>query len=108
MAISPKTKGQDDKVAAGLARLNEEDISFNLVNNAETRQQVLSGLGDIQLDVLCSKLKSRFGVDTELKPARVAYREKIKGKVEGPRPPQEAVRRFRPVRRRVDTLRASG
>ncbi len=82
MAISPKTKGQDDKVAAGLARLNEEDISFNLVNNAETRQQVLSGLGDIQLDVLCSKLKSRFGVDTELKPARVAYREKIKGKVE--------------------------
>ena len=82
MAISPKTKGQDDKVAAGLARLNEEDISFNLVNNAETRQQVLSGLGDIQLDVLCAKLKSRFGVDTELKPARVAYREKIKGKVE--------------------------
>ncbi len=82
MAISPKTKGQDDKVAAGLSRLNEEDISFNLVNNAETRQQVLSGLGDIQLDVLCSKLKSRFGVDTELKPARVAYREKIKGKVE--------------------------
>ena len=82
MCISPKVKGQDDKVAAGLARLNEEDISFNLVNNAETRQQVLSGLGDIQLDVLCSKLKSRFGVDTELKPARVAYREKIKGKVE--------------------------
>ena len=82
MAISPKTKGQDDKVAAGLARLNEEDISFTLVNNAETRQQVLSGLGDIQLDVLCSKLKSRFGVETELKPARVAYREKIKGKVE--------------------------
>ena len=82
MAISPKTKGQDDKVAAGLARLNEEDISFNLFNNAETHQQVLSGLGDIQLDVLCSKLKSRFGVDTELKPARVAYREKIKGRVE--------------------------
>ena len=82
MAISPKTKGQDDKVAAGLSRLNEEDISFTLVNNAETRQQVLSGLGDIQLDVLCAKLKSRFGVDTELKPARVAYREKIKGKVE--------------------------
>lgn len=82
MAISPKTKGQDDKVAAGLARLNEEDISFNLFNNAETRQQVLSGLGDIQLDVLCAKLKSRFGVETELKPARVAYREKIKGRVE--------------------------
>ena len=82
MAISPKTKGQDDKVASGLARLNEEDISFTLVNNAETHQMVISGAGDIQVDVLCAKLKSRFGVETELKPARVAYREKIKGKVE--------------------------
>ena len=82
MAISPKTKGQDDKVAGGLARLNEEDISFHLVNNAETHQMVISGEGDIQVDVLCAKLKSRFGVETELKPARVPYREKIKGKVE--------------------------
>lgn len=82
MAISPKTKGQDDKVAGGLARLNEEDISFTLVNNAETHQMVISGAGDIQVDVLCAKLKSRFGVETELNPARVAYREKIKGKVE--------------------------
>ena len=82
MAISPKTKGQDDKVAGGLARLNEEDVSFTLVNNAETHQMVISGTGDIQVDVLCAKLKSRFGVETELKPARVAYREKIKGRVE--------------------------
>ena len=82
MAISPKTKGQDDKVASGLARLNEEDISFTLVNNGETHQMVISGAGDIQVDVLCAKLKSRFGVETELSPARVAYREKIKGKVE--------------------------
>ena len=82
MAIAPKTKGQDDKVAAGLARLNEEDISFTLVNNGETHQMVISGAGDIQIDVLCSKLKSRFGVETELSPARVAYREKIKAKVE--------------------------
>ena len=82
VAIYPKTKGQDDKVASGLARLNEEDISFTLVNNAETHQMVLSGQGDIQVDVLCAKLKSRFSVETELKPARVAYREKIKGRVE--------------------------
>ena len=82
MAIAPKTKGQDDKVAGGLSKLNEEDISFHLVNNAETHQMVISGEGDIQVDVLCAKLKSRFGVETELKPARVAYREKIKGKVE--------------------------
>ena len=82
MAIYPKTRGQEDKVAQGLNRLNEEDPSFTLVNNAETHQMVVSGAGDIQLDVLCAKLKSRFSVETELKPARVAYREKIKAKVE--------------------------
>ncbi len=82
MAISPKAKGQEDKVAAGLQRLNEEDPSFTLENNAETKQMVISGQGDQQLDVLVTKLKSRFGVDAELSPAKVAYREKIKKKVE--------------------------
>ena len=82
MAIAPKTKGQDDKVAGGLSKLNEEDISFTLVNNAETHQMVIYGAGDIQIGVLCSKLKNLYNVETELLPARVAYREKIKGKVE--------------------------
>ena len=82
MAISPKTKGQEDKVAAGLGRLNDEDPSFTLVNNGETKQMVISGVGDQHLDVLVSKLKSRFGVDATLSPARVAYRERIKKKVE--------------------------
>jgi len=82
MAISPKVKGQEEKVGTGLNRLNEEDPSFTLVNNAETKQLVLSGTGDQQLDVLVSKLKSRFGVDAVLSPAKVAYREKIKKKVE--------------------------
>ena len=78
MAISPKVKGQDDKVAQGLTRLNEEDPTFSVVLNAETHQQVLSGAGDMHIDVLCSKLKSKFGVEVELSPARVAYREKIR------------------------------
>ncbi len=82
MAITPKTKGQEDKVAAGLNRLNEEDPSFSLVNNAETKQLVISGTGDQQLDVLVAKLKSRFGVDAILNPAKVAYREKIKKTVQ--------------------------
>ena len=82
MAIAPKTKGQEEKVGSGLNRLNEEDPSFTLVNNAETRQLVLSGAGDQQLDVLVAKLKSRFGVDAVLMPAKVAYREKIKKTVE--------------------------
>ena len=82
MAIAPKVKGQEEKVGTGLNRLNEEDPSFNLVNNAETHQLVLSGTGDQQLDVLVAKLKSRFGVDAILAPAKVAYREKIKKTVE--------------------------
>jgi len=82
MAIAPKTRGQEEKVGTGLNRLNEEDPSFTLVNNAETKQLVLSGAGDQQLDVLVSKLKTRFGVDAVLSPAKIAYREKIKTKVE--------------------------
>ena len=78
MAIAPKTKGQEDKIAAGLTRLNEEDLTFSIDNNAETRQMVVSGTGDIQLDVLVSRLKNRFSVEAELSPARVAYREKIR------------------------------
>jgi elongation factor G len=81
MAIAPKVKGQDDKLAAGLSKLSEEDCTFSYVNNAETHQMVLSGTGDIHLDVICSKLRSRFGVETELTPVRVAYREKIRKKV---------------------------
>ena len=82
MAISPKTKGQEDKVAAGLIRMNEEDLTFTIVNNAETKQMVVTGTGDMQLDVLVSRLKSRFGVDAELTTARVPFREKIRKKVE--------------------------
>ena len=82
MAIAPKTKGQEEKVAAGLNRLNDEDPSFSLYNNPETHQLVISGAGDQQLDVLVAKLKSRFGVDAVLSPAKIAYREKIKKTVQ--------------------------
>ena len=82
MAISPKVKGQDDKVAQGLNRLAEEDPTFSLENNGETKQLVISGAGDIHLDVLCSKLKNKFGVEVVLSPARVPYREKIRKKYE--------------------------
>mgnify|MGYP001074356787 CR=1 FL=1 len=78
VAILPKTRGQEDKIAQGLGRLNEEDPSFSLSNNAETHQMVLSGSGDMQIDVLVSKLKNRFNVEAELKAVRVPYREKIR------------------------------
>jgi elongation factor G len=82
VAIVPKTRGQEDKIAQGLARLNEEDPTFTVSNNAETHQMVLSGSGDMQMDVILSRLKSRFGVDAELTEPRVPYREKIRKKVE--------------------------
>ena len=82
VAIVPKTRGQEDKIAQGLHRLNEEDPSFSVTNNAETHQMVLSGAGDMQIDVLVSKLKNRFNVEAELQPTRVAYREKIRKTVQ--------------------------
>lgn len=82
MAILPKTKGEEDKVAQGLGRLAEEDPSFSFVNNAETHQLVLSGQGDQHIDVIVSKLKSKFGVEVTLETPRVAYRETIRKTVE--------------------------
>ncbi len=82
VAITPKVRGQEDKVAQGLYRLNDEDPSFTLANNGETHQMVLTGAGDIQVDVLVSKLKSRFNVEAVLSETRVPYREKIRKTVE--------------------------
>ena len=81
-AIYAKVKGQEEKIATGLAKLAEEDLAFTLVNNAETKEMVLTGAGDIHLDVLCSKLKSKFGVDSELRDPKVAYRETIRKSAE--------------------------
>ncbi|MDR0890253.1 MAG: elongation factor G [Oscillospiraceae bacterium] len=82
MAIYAKTKGQEDKIASGLNKLNEEDLSFSFRTNSETKEQVVSGVGDIHLDVLCAKLRTKFKVESVLKPAKIAYRETIKKKVE--------------------------
>lgn len=80
-AIAPKSKGGEEKIASGLNRLKDEDPAFTLVNNIETKQMVISGAGDIHIDVLCSKLKSKFGVEVDLSDPKVAYRETIRKKV---------------------------
>ena len=82
MAVHAKVKGQEDKIAGGLARLNEEDNSFTVETNTETKEQILSGVGDIHLNVICAKLLGRFKVEAELTPAKIAYRETIKKTVE--------------------------
>ncbi len=81
-AIYAKVKGQEDKVAAGLVKLNEEDASFTYGTNTETKELLISGVGDIHLGVITSKLKNKFKVEVDLKPAKIAYRETIKKKVE--------------------------
>lgn len=80
-AIRPKVKGNEEKVASGLNRLSDEDPTFTFAINNETHESILSGMGDIHLDVICSKLKTRFGVEVELSKPIVPYREKIRKKV---------------------------
>ncbi len=80
-AIVAKVKGAEEKIAAGLAKLRDEDPSFDTYFNPETKQQIISGAGDIHLDVICSKLKSKFGAEVLLVAPIVPYREKIRKKV---------------------------
>ncbi len=82
VAITAKSKGAEDKIANGIARLRDEDPLLKSTINPETHQQVISGMGDIHLDVVCSKLKNKFGVEVATEPARIAYREKIRKKVQ--------------------------
>ena len=78
----PQDQGSGRQGRRGSCKAQRGGHLLHFVNNAETHQMVVSGAGDIQIGVLCSKLKNLYNVETELKPARVAYREKIKGKVE--------------------------
>ena len=82
MAVKVRKKGDEEKVAASLLRLLEEDPTISFVINKETREQVLSGLGEQHLDVIVSKLKNKFGVEVDLSVPKVAYRESIRKKVE--------------------------
>lgn len=79
-AITPKTKGDEDKLATGLARLREEDPTFRVSRNEETHETVIYGMGEAHLGVQIERLKAKFGVEVETRPAKIAYRETIRGK----------------------------
>ncbi len=81
MAIEPKAKGDEEKINSGLHKLQDEDPTFKLSTNTETRQSLISGVGEQHLDVIVSKLKAKFGVSVNLVNPRVPYRETIKKKV---------------------------
>jgi elongation factor G len=80
VSVSGKTKDSDEKIGTGLHRLNEEDPTFSIERNTETKELVIGGQGNIQLSVIASKLKNNFKVDVDLNNPKVAYRETIKGK----------------------------
>ena len=82
MAVYAAKKGDEDKIFSGLYRLQDEDNSFTVTKNAETGEMLLNGVGETQLDLLCRKLKNKFGVEAVLKEPRIAYRETIKKAVE--------------------------
>ncbi|SHH56578.1 elongation factor G [Anaerosphaera aminiphila DSM 21120] len=78
-AIEPKTKGDEEKLSTSLRRLREEDPSFTIERNPETKQLTIGGQGKVQLDVVLEKLKNMFGVEVEIVPFIIPYRETIKG-----------------------------
>jgi elongation factor G len=82
VAIVPKTKGDDDKIASGLSLLHAEDPSFTLFHDGELSQMVLRGQGDLHLNNILARLKDRVGVDADLVEPKVPYRETIRGSAE--------------------------
>ncbi len=85
IAITPKSKGDEDKLGSAINRIMEEDPTVRLEKNTETRQTLLTGMGEMHLDITLDKLKRRYGVDIEILPVKVPYRETIRTevKVEG-------------------------
>ena len=79
-AIEPKSKNDEDKISQALHKLHEEDPSFVSERNSETKQHLIGGQGNVQLQIVLDKLKNVYGVETNIVPLRIAYRETIKGK----------------------------
>ena len=79
VAIESADKGADDKLSTGFARLTEEDPSLVLQRNKETRQTLVGGQGESQINIALSKLKDKYGVSVKTVPQKIAYRETIKG-----------------------------
>lgn len=85
VAIEPKFKKDEEKVSASLAKLVEEDPSLNFRREDETKEMILSGMGQLHLEVAAEKLKRKFGVEINMKAPKIPYRETIKtsAKVQG-------------------------
>ncbi|HEX9122859.1 MAG TPA: elongation factor G [Actinomycetota bacterium] len=82
-AIEPKTKGDEDKLSTALARLREEDPTFRVDRSDETHETVMYGMGEAHLDVMIERMKRKYGVEVTTAPAKIAYRETIRGPGKG-------------------------
>ena len=83
VAVSATTRGQEQKLAASLERLSEEDPCFVVEQNQELNETVVRGLGEMHLRVMLERLKTRYGVEVETRPPSIAYRETITRRAEG-------------------------
>jgi elongation factor G len=82
-AIEPKTRGDEDKISAALARLQEEDPVLRVSRDAQTHEMLLSGMGQLHIEVVVGKLRKRYKVEVNLKKPKIPYRETIKASAEG-------------------------
>lgn len=82
MAAIPKNKGDEEKISLGITKLLEEDPVLTSSRDTENAEIIISGLGETHLEVVASKLKSKFGADVNLQTPKVPYRETIKGKAD--------------------------
>ncbi len=80
MAIRPKGKGDEDKLSAALSKIREEDPTIKMEVNKETKQTLIYGIGEQQLDVMVNKLKAKYKIEVELTDPIIPYRETIKSK----------------------------
>lgn len=85
MAVQPKAKGDEEKIGSGLSRLAEEDPTFVVSKETETNETIIKGMGDLHLEIITNKLKSKFGTDVVLEIPKIPYRETIRSsvKIEG-------------------------
>src|SRR5918994_1803940 len=82
VAIEPKTKGDQDKLGAGLARLSEEDPTFRVTSDEETGQTLIAGMGELHLEIIVDRLMREFKVDANVGRPQVAYRETVDKRVD--------------------------
>ncbi|NQT46595.1 MAG: elongation factor G [Candidatus Omnitrophica bacterium] len=81
-SVKPKSKGDVDKISAALAKLSSEDCTFKITRDAQTRELIVAGLGDLHLDIMLKRLKERYHVEVDKGTPKVAYKETITAKSE--------------------------